>query len=143
MNPDVDGSRAGAGRFTRIFTTRAKFVDVVLGDACRNHRKSGRDKSPSNLLQWREADSYALEAWIDQSVANGDEDDESDGVYVVDEIVRGAMEFHGCGLGDQVICHLVICEPVHRIPEENSTGFETSANFIHPDVVKGHPSRFV
>ena len=53
------------------------------------------------------------------------------------------MQFHRGGLGDEVVGHLVIGKPPERIPEEHGAGLETTANFIHPDVVKGHPFRFI
>ena len=143
LNPDVDGSGSRAGRFRRMFATGADFVNVVLGDACCNHRKRGGNKPPCNLLQRREANSHAFEAWIYEQVTDRNENDESDRVNIVDEIVWGAVEFHGCGLRNQVICHLIVREPVHWVPQEDSAGFETATNFVDPNVVKSHPNRFV
>ena len=143
MNPDIDRSRARAGRIRGVFTAGADFVNEILGNACRNHRKSGGDKAPCDLLERREADPCAFHARIDDNVADGDENDESDRVNVVDEVVRGAVEFHGCSLGYQVIGHLVVREPVYGIPEEDGAGFETSTDFIDPDIIKGHPDRLV
>lgn len=53
------------------------------------------------------------------------------------------MEFHGCGLRNHVIGHLIVGEPVYRVPEKDGAGFETSTDFLDPDIIKSHPSRFV
>ena len=126
-----------------MFTTWTKLIYVVLDDARCDHGSGRRDETPCDLLQRGEADSHAFEAWVDEEVTDGDENDKGDGVNVVDEIVGSAVEFHGCGLRDQVIGHLIVGEPPHRVPEKDSAGFETSTNFIDPDIIKSHPSRFV
>ena len=124
-------------------TARTKFVDVVLGDACCDHGGRRGDETPCNLLQRREADPHAFKAWIEEQITDGNENDEGDGVNIVDEIVGGAVEFHGCGLGDHVGGHLIIGKPPDWVPEEDSAGFEAPSNFIDPDVVESHPNRFV
>lgn len=126
-----------------MFTTWTKLIYVVLDDACCDHGSSRRDETPCNLLQRGETDPHAFEAWIDEEVTDGDENDKGDGVNIVDEIVGGAVEFHGCGLRNQVSGHLIVGEPPHWVPEEDSAGFETSTNFINPDIIKSHPNRFV
>lgn len=143
LDPDVDGRGAGAGFLGRVLAARAQFVNVVLGDAGGDHGGGGQGEPPGDLLQRREADAHAFEGRVDEDVADGDEDDESDGVDVVDEIVGGAVEFHGCGLGDEVVGHLVVGEPPDRVPQKDGASFETPTDFVNPDVVKGHPHRLV
>ena len=139
LPPHIDRGRARAVRIRWIVAARAQFVDVVLHHAGGDHGRGRGDETPGDLLQRGEADADALEARIDENVANGDEDDKSDGIDVVDEIIGSSMEFHGCGLGDEIIGHLVVGEPPDRVPEEDSAGFEAPTDFVDPDVIKSHP----
>ena len=46
----------------------------------------------------------------------------------------------GCGLRGQVAGHLVVGEPVDRVPEEDSASFQTAADFFDPFIVDAvHP----
>jgi hypothetical protein len=49
------------------------------------------------------------------------------------------MSFHSGGLRRQVVVDLVIGQPPEREPQEDGTGFESTSNFIDPDVVEDHP----
>jgi hypothetical protein len=74
------------------------------------------------------------------------------------------MKLHGCGLGGEIVKHLIVTEPwnpelaypmdndtinwesqltVQRRPEENGTGFQSTSDFLHPGVVKSHPARLI
>jgi hypothetical protein len=44
-------------------------------------------------------------------------------------------------LGDEVIGHLVVGEPVERVPEKDLAGNDTTANLVDPGVVESHPGR--
>ena len=143
LHPDVDGRGAGAVWIRRVLAAGAEFVDVILDDGGCDHGGGRGDPAPGDLLQRGEADAHAFETGVDEDVTNGDEDDEGDGVDVVDEVVGGAVEFHGCGLRDEIVGHLVVGEPPDRVPEEDGAGFEASADFIDPDVVESHPAGFV
>lgn len=82
------------------------------------------------------------ESRVDKVVDDGDEDDQSDGVQVVKQIVGDTVELHDSRHGSQVVGHLVVCEPVQRKPEEDLTSVETTLDLVNPDVVNAvHPGR--
>ena len=53
-------------------------------------------------------DADPAEERVEYPVHDGDEDDQGEGVEVVDDIVGDAAEVHGCCLGGEVVEHLVV-----------------------------------
>lgn len=94
-----------------VFAAGAELVDIVLGDGGDDHAGAGDDETSSDTLQWGEVESHAAETGVDEAVEDGDEDDQGEGVEVVNDIVGHTIEFHGCGLGGEVVQHLVVGQP--------------------------------
>ena len=146
LHPDVDGRGVAgvvADPVRRVVAAGAEVVDVVLRHGRGYHGEGAEEEAPGDAFQRREADAEPFETGVEEDVGDGDEDDEGDGVDVVDEVVGGPVQFHGRGLRDQVVGHLVVGEPPQRVPEEDGAGFEAAAHFVDPDVVEGHPVRLV
>ena len=67
---------------------------------------------------------------VEEKIIDRDEDDESDGVDVVNQIVRSAVKFYRGRLRDQVARHLVVCKPVERNPEKDGASFKATTDFV-------------
>ena len=116
-----------------------QLVNVVLYDAGCNHRSRSQTETPCDFLQWREPNSNSLKPWIQEDIGNGNEDNQSDRVDVVDKIVWSAMQLHRGSLRNQIVGHLIVGQPPNWVPQKDGARFQTSSDFVDPDIVKGHP----
>lgn len=117
-----------------MVSARIALVDIMLRDSCPDHSRGTGHEAPEDLLERRELDTNAGEEGVElrrtvrrldpgqdgegmgdgrtyEEIAEGDEDDEGEGVEVVDDVVGNAVSDHGGGLGGQVVDDLVIREP--------------------------------
>jgi len=58
-----------------------------------------------------EVDSQTAETRVDEEIADRDEDDQSEGIQVGQDIIGKAVGLHGGSLGSQVVVKLVVGEP--------------------------------
>lgn len=130
---------ARLAEFVDMFTAGAHRVDVMLDNARRDHGERGQGESSGDLLNGREVDAHLPEPRVYNEVHDRDDDDDEDGVELGDDVVGCAAEVHGVGLRDEVVCHLVVGEPVEGVPEENLAGDDTTLDLVDPGIVKGHP----
>ena len=110
-------------------------------DSCPDHGCGGKPEADGDLLDCRETKPSFSETWIQELIADGNEDDQSNGVKIIDHVVWDTVERHSTGLVGEVVCQLAIGEPVERVPAEDCTGCETTADLIDPGVIEGHPLR--
>ena len=86
LYPHIQGARdtVTIGVFTRACAISAwvGFVEVVLEDGCPDHGCCAGEEARCDLFDGCEADTVTLEEWVDELVADGDEDDECEGVEV-------------------------------------------------------------
>lgn len=94
-----------------VFAAGSELVDVVLGHSGDDHAGACDCETSSDTLQRCEVETHAAEAGVDEPVENGDEDDQGEGVEVVDNVVGDTVESHGRGLGCEVVQHLVVGQP--------------------------------
>ena len=52
---------------------------------------------------------------IDQSIDDWDEDDDRQGVDILHDVVRDAVELHCAGLRYEVVQHLLVTHPEDRV----------------------------
>jgi hypothetical protein len=123
-----------------MISTRRLFVNVVLCDTCRNHRKTTQRKTSRDLLDRTEVDLEVPQQWIDAEIHDRNHYDDEDGVQLRNDIVGYMAEIHCIRLRNQVSCHLVVREPVERVPEKHLAGEDATPDFIYPFVVERHPS---
>lgn len=81
-------------------------VDELLEDGSVKHSKTGNDETEGDTLDWREVNIPTAEEGVDTEVQDGDHDDNGDGVQVLDEIVRSAIESHRGSDSSQVSVNL-------------------------------------
>ena len=113
---------------------------VVLNETSPNHGRGTGVEAECDSLQGGEVDADLSESRVDQDIADGNQDDQSERVQVVHDIVGEAVEFHDGGLGDKIVVDLVVAEPPEREPNEDGAGVETTTDFIDPGVVECHPA---
>jgi hypothetical protein len=133
------------------------------GDA--SDTKTGRDS-----LDGCEVESRSAETGVDDSIKDGDEDDQGERVEVIDNIVGDTAELHGGGLRCKIVQHLVVGKPwkrlyehwygkkwthrggvreegpghtVERVPQEHLARFQTTGDFVDPLIIESHPLRLV
>jgi hypothetical protein len=137
LNPDV---QRGSRDVTSVHVVAASTFGVNLGlDNCGpNHGGTSNEETSTHTLQRRESNLGLTQEWIDDDIEDGNHDDNTEGVKVVDQIVGDAVEFHGGGLGDEIAVDLVVCEPEQGIEKEDKAGFAASSNLVNPGIIKGH-----
>ncbi|CAH0027857.1 unnamed protein product [Clonostachys rhizophaga] len=148
LGPDVDGGGgAGLARLGGLAVgdvpaaVGVHLVDVVLHDGGGDHGEGGDDETGGHTLDGGGGEADLAEAGVDDVVEDGDHDDDRDRVEVLDDIVGDAVELHGAGLNGQVTGHLVVGEEEDGQEEEDLAGHETTADFVDPGVIVGHPGR--
>ena len=80
-------------------------------------------------------DSHFAEGGVDEQVHDGDKDDQSDGIDVLQEIVGDAVQLHFRGLRDEIVEHLVVADPVDGEEDEDSASDQRTADFIDKEIV--------
>jgi hypothetical protein len=116
-------------------------VDVPLDHARRNHSEGAERETGGDLLDGGEFDTRFSQTRVDEEVHDGDQDDDEDRVQLGYDIVGCFSEFHGIGLRNEIVGHLVVGEPVERVPQEHFACEDTALYFVDPGVVEGHPGR--
>jgi len=111
-------------------------LHVVLEDGSPHHGEGSNEETSSDLLDGGEADVLAAEEWVDDSVHDGHNDDDGNGIQVGENIVGHATELHGRAHVGQVGVHLTVRQPEDGDPEEHGAGGETTADLINPRVVE-------
>lgn len=76
-----------------------------------NHGSGTSDETESDLPERAEVDATTTEERVEEQIAEGDEDDEGEGVEIREDVVGDAMERHRRGLRGQVVIQLVVCKP--------------------------------
>jgi len=76
-------------------------VDVELNNGGPDHGGGASHETPEDFADRSEAVAQTLGQWIDPLCSNGNEDDESKRVKVVDDIIRNTIGRHGGGLRGQ------------------------------------------
>lgn len=112
LGPDVDGSRLTATHLTErlikdltgsVPATLGAGINVVLDDRGPNHGSATGHEATGNLLDGRKANAHLTQGGIDEEIVKGNEDEESEGVQVAEDIVRNAMPLHDSSLRDQIV----------------------------------------
>ena len=87
----------------RGIIARRGIVDEVLNDSCIGHGKGSEDEAHCDSCDGAEGNANFSEAGVDDTVHDRDEDNDGNGINILHDIVRDAVEFHGGSLGDEVV----------------------------------------
>lgn len=118
-----------------LIVARSSFVDVVLNDGSVHHGKGGDPETSGDTVDWREVDLGLAEGGEHEVVHNGQEDDNSDGIEVLHEIVGDAMAGHLTGLTDEVVAEVAVNDPVDRVEAEDLAGNEGTLDFLNKVII--------
>lgn len=151
--PDVDWRRVVG--VVGLVVARG-LVHVVLENSSPQHGESTEEETSSDLLDGGEVDLVLAEEGVDVQIKDWplvsectksrfrfrltrNEDNESDGVHVLQKIVGGSVKSHGSAHGSQVVVHLAVGKPVDGHPHEYTASTETTADFVNPGVIESVP----
>lgn len=115
-----------------VFAALALFVDVELDDGGPDHTHGGDVVAGGDTLDGGEVKTHLAEGGVDDGIHDGDHNDEGEGVEVGEDVVGDTADFHGGGLGDEVVVDLVVAEPVKWVVHEDGASSETTAKLINP-----------
>lgn len=145
-DPNVD--RSGVGETVsslargRLVVVARRFLEDELLENCGIQHGKARDKETGiDTLDRGEIDSHPPESRVDDPIEDGDQDDDGDGVQVLDQVVGRSVQGHAGSDGTQVTIDLGVAQPVEREPTEDLAGFEGTSDFANELVVPGNPGR--
>jgi len=145
-DPNVDRSGVGEtiGILTRgglVIVARRRIVDELLENGGVQHGKSGDEETGVDALDRGEVDSHLPESGVDDLVEDGDENDDGDGVQVLNQVVGGSVQGHAGSDGAQITIDLGVAQPEEGEPTEHLAGLEGTSDFTNELVVPGDPGR--
>lgn len=114
--------------------TRTSIVDEVLQDTSVDHGGSTEHETPENLgnsSEWSESS----DEWVDESLTDWNKHNKGDGVDGLQDIVGQTVELHLTSLGNKVVVHLAVHQPVDRVEGKHLTGVQGSLDLIDKLVV--------
>ena len=150
LSADIDGAVGIA--CSEIVTWRRRIDQVLkrsvndrqrvkyLNASSISHCSSSKHESKKDTRDRTEMNANLAESGVYEQIHNGDKDDESNRIDVLQEIVWNAMSFHLSGLRDQIVEHLIVTNPIDREKHENATCDQRTTNFVHKQIV---PMRLV
>jgi len=110
-------------------------VDVVLDDASVNHGEGCNPETGDDTVDRREGDLVLAECGHEPLVDNGQENDNSDGIEVLHQIVGNAVKTHLTGLGDEVVREVAVDDPVDGVEAEDLASNKSTLDLIDKVVV--------
>ena len=103
------------------------------GSIC--HGNGCKHEANEDTSDRTELDSNPAETGVDNQIHDRDENDQSDRIDVLQEIVGDPMIIHNRGLGDEIIEHLIVADPVDREEDEDSASNQCATDFINEEIV--------
>lgn len=93
LDPNIQWGRSARG-VVGVVSARAALVDIVLNNGGPDHGQGGGEETSEDTLEGTEIVTSAAEGRVDEVVADGDEDNESEGVEVLDDVIWYTVGFH-------------------------------------------------
>ena len=114
---------------------RRLFENELLKNGGIQHGESGDEETGVDSLDGGEVDSKLPETGVDEVVEDWDEDDDGDGVQVLDQVVGGSVQGHTGSDGTQVTIDLGVAQPEEGEPTEHLASLEGTRDFTNELVV--------
>jgi len=115
----------------------AHLVDIVLKNTCVDHRSTNDHEASRNALNGAEVDAFSAEEWVNNVIEDGNEDDDRDGVQILDQVVGRAVQRHRRRHRTEVAFILRVAEPKYRGPQEDLTRRDGTGHFADEIIVPG------
>ena len=116
---------------------RRLLVNELLKNGGIQHGESGDEETGVDTLDWGKVDPELPETGVDEVVENRNEDDDGDGVQVLDQVVGGSVQGHASSDGTQVTIDLGVAQPEEGEPTEDFASLEGTRDFTNELVVPG------
>jgi hypothetical protein len=143
LNPNCDRSSAiltSLAKVIDIISAFAQLVNEVLSNTSTNHSTRTQEEARGDLFDRGEVDAQFAKKRIDSKIHDRDDDDNEDWVELRDNVVGYFAKVHGIGLRNKVSSHLIVCQPIYRIPKKDFASKKSTANLVHPLIIECHPS---
>lgn len=114
----------------RVVITWASFVNVMLQDRSINHGSSTKHETPEDLGDGSERSESSNE-WVDKSFTDWNEHNNGDGINTLQDIVWQAVQLHLTGLGNEIVQHLAVHNPVDWEKDKHFTSVNRSSDFFN------------
>lgn len=125
--------RGGAGGGGLVAGAGA--VDEFLDAGRVGHCEGAEEEAPGDARDGLELDADLAQGRVEELVADGDEDDDGDGVDVLHNVVWDAVQLHLPGLRDEIVEHLRVDDPVDGVEGEDLAGDEGALDFLDEQAV--------
>lgn len=103
MNPNVEVDEGLGFASRRVLAADRALVDEGLGDTGEDHGDRSAHESGKDLLDRGKVDTGAAEGRVDKEIEDRDEDDQCEGVQVVEDIVGETVSVEEGSLRSQVV----------------------------------------
>lgn len=113
----------------------SSLVDVVLDDRCIDHGHRRDPETSDNTVNWREWDPALAQERHENLVDKRQENDDSDRIKVLHEIVGDAVASHLSSLSDEVGAELPIDDPVDWVEAENLASDQGTLDLLDKVVI--------
>ena len=117
--------------------TRRLFVDELFKNGRIQHGETGDEETGVDTLDRGEVDPHPPESGVDDPIKDGDEDDDRDGIQVLNQIIGGSVQCHAGGNGTQVTIDLGVAQPEEGEPAKHLACLEGASDFTNELVVPG------
>lgn len=118
-----------------MVVVRWGIVDSGLDTGGVAHGDGSKQETKRDTHDGTHRDTDTAEQRVYNTVHQRDKDDKSNGINVLHNVVGHVASQHGTGLRYKVACHLIVTEPVNRVPAENNTCTKSTPEFINKDIV--------
>lgn len=110
-------------------------VDVVLDDSGVDHSERCNPETGGDTVDRREVNLVLAEEREEPLVHDGQEDDNSDRIEVLHQIVRDTVTSHLTSLSDEVVGEVAVYDPVDGVEAEDLAGNESTLDLIDEVVI--------
>lgn len=123
------------GTSSRSLVARARRVNQLLHTSSVSHGECSKVETPCDSGDGLELDSNLAKTWVEDVVADRDENDDGYGVDVLHNVVGNAMQLHGSGLRNEVVQHLRVNDPVDWVEGEDFASNNCTLDLFDEDAV--------
>jgi hypothetical protein len=124
----------------RVVVARSGLVDEVLDNGGVDHGQRCNPETADDTVDRGKGDLVFAECRHEDLIDERQENDDSNGVEVLHQIVGNAVESHLSTLGDEVVGELSVDDPVDGVEAEDLAGNESTLDLLNEVVVPAEDS---
>jgi hypothetical protein len=132
----LDGAGCVLGGVAQwLAVTGAGCVDVVLNDGSVDHGEGCNPETAGDTVNRGESDVALAQERHEELVNERQEDDDSNGIKVLHEIVGNTVTSHLTSLGDEVVGEVAVHDPVDWVEAEDLASNESALDLVDKVIV--------